>query len=519
MKTVISAILILSSISVFAQRRPYETATQAEVDAGTNPIKAVTPKTLKNTSLSFGGGGGNNTLTTNNNQWIGSNNFAGPISFQSTINVATTALTPSELSVLTGINTIIPIESRINGKLQATVAAIISTLGFSPATNGGQIVPSQIISNGTYLANGILSTNSGALPGGFLTELGTNRLYSYNAGSFTNYAASNLAAFGQIPAGTLFSAQTNGNIGGYLLELINNVRYQTFNANRLTNGPATAISNNLIIPGLLSVGETTNETFSAIVGPLQIWNTSARTNGSYSYASGQIHSNGVGSLIIAGGGLTTSNFLTGAWSLETNGISTRGTTNNVSPKITLDGTTGIASFLGNINMGSSGSINVPGGAQAYIGAAAVTKNQFVWGTIGPSYFSIGQWENTNACLGYSSGQQNGTIVPVLYWNSVSKDVVVVGKITATNGFASYKNNTAVNTPISVTASPFNYTNTTGVNIFVDIDANGGTTTVARNGTTVYTALVNGDHEMYLKPNGYLTVTYSIATPIMGYTEQ
>lgn len=91
-------------------------------------------------------------------------------------------------------------------------------------------------------------------------------------------------------------------------------------------------------------------------------------------------------------------------------------------------------------------------------------------------------------------------------------------IITTNGIASYKNATAANTSITVGASPFNYTNSTGVTIFVDIDANGSTTTVGRNGTTVFSALVNGDHEMILKNGGYLTVTYSIATPIMGYTE-
>lgn len=54
-------------------------------------------------------------------------------------------------------------------------------------------------------------------------------------------------------------------------------------------------------------------------GPLQIWNTAARTNGSYSDATGQIHSNANGSIKFSGGAYNGSGTVT-----STNGFSTDG---------------------------------------------------------------------------------------------------------------------------------------------------------------------------------------------------
>ncbi len=88
----------------------------------------------------------------------------------------------------------------------------------------------------------------------------------------------------------------------------------------------------------------------------------------------------------------------------------------------------------------------------------------------------------------------------------------------TLGVATSKNNKAAPTSITVSASPFSFTNTQPVNIQVFLDANGATTALAYNGTTIFSSLVAGDHAAILQPGDWLTVTYSIATPIMTYRE-
>jgi len=93
-----------------------------------------------------------------------------------------------------------------------------------------------------------------------------------------------------------------------------------------------------------------------------------------------------------------------------------------------------------------------------------------------------------------------------------------GVVTNIVGFASLTNATAAPNSITVGASPFNYTNTAGVNIQLFLDANGATTAVSYNGTAIFSSLAAGDHTIILKPASRITVTYSLATPIMQWTE-
>lgn len=68
---------------------------------------------------------------------------------------------------------------------------LLTNMNNTVSGNGANITnisPANIVSNGTYLANGTLATNSGQISGGFLTETGTQRKYSLNAGSLTNIA-------------------------------------------------------------------------------------------------------------------------------------------------------------------------------------------------------------------------------------------------------------------------------------------------------------------------------------------
>ncbi len=92
-----------------------------------------------------------------------------------------------------------------------------------------------------------------------------------------------------------------------------------------------------------------------------------------------------------------------------------------------------------------------------------------------------------------------------------------GVVYANRGFYSQSKNLLAPATISVGASPFSWTNyvsTAGTNVFVFVDGSGVTGSVAINGTTIYSALAGADATIPLQPGEYVTVTYTIGTPVM-----
>lgn len=127
--------------------------------------------------------------------------------------------------------------------------------------------------------------------------------------------------------------------------------------------------------------------------------------------------------------------------------------------------------------------------------------------------------------GYGQLTQYSTNAGILKLYNASTNVFVTldgstgngtfaGLLTGTNGVASYNGNLAAWTTISVGSSAFSYTNTSGAEQLVAINANGATTTVTGNATTIYSSLATSDKMLILQPNEYTTVTYSVATPQM-----
>lgn len=104
----------------------------------------------------------------------------------------------------------------------------------------------------------------------------------------------------------------------------------------------------------------------------------------------------------------------------------------------------------------------------------------------------------------------------------NNNVIVGGTLTATNGVVSSSRNLLAPVAITVTASPFNFTNsaaggTGGTNnVYVFVDGSGVTGSVAINGTTIFSALAGADATVPLQPGEYITVTYSIGTPVMKW---
>jgi hypothetical protein len=107
-------------------------------------------------------------------------------------------------------------------------------------------------------------------------------------------------------------------------------------------------------------------------------------------------------------------------------------------------------------------------------------------------------------------------------NVIGGNVYFNGILTATNGVTSFSRNLVAPVAISVTATPFNFTNssaggtggTNNINVFVD--GSGVTGSVGLNGTTIFSALVGADATVPLQPGEYVTITYSVGTPVMKW---
>ncbi len=86
-------------------------------------------------------------------------------------------------------------------------------------------------------------------------------------------------------------------------------------------------------------------------------------------------------------------------------------------------------------------------------------------------------------------------------------VTANGTLIAGANFQTTKNNLTAPPSITVTASPFNYTNNDGYSEFIFIDA-GTASAIAINGTTVFTAA--SDETIPLQVGEWVTVTYTVA---------
>jgi hypothetical protein len=88
--------------------------------------------------------------------------------------------------------------------------------------------------------------------------------------------------------------------------------------------------------------------------------------------------------------------------------------------------------------------------------------------------------------------------------------------TLTNGVTSLSSNLLAPASITVSGSPFNWTNCFGKNVFVFLDLSGATnTSVKVNGAQIFGA-ATGTAVIPLQPNEYTTVTYSSGMPAMTW---
>ena len=110
-------------------------------------------------------------------------------------------------------------------------------------------------------------------------------------------------------------------------------------------------------------------------------------------------------------------------------------------------------------------------------------------------------------------------VPIWYLNT-NGNANFAGTGTFTNGVVSNNRRLLAPVSISVGGSPFNWTNSPAGgsggtnNVYVFIDGSGVTGSVGLNGTTIFSGVTGADATVPLQPGEYVTVTYSVGTPVM-----
>jgi len=97
------------------------------------------------------------------------------------------------------------------------------------------------------------------------------------------------------------------------------------------------------------------------------------------------------------------------------------------------------------------------------------------------------------------------------------DFQTAGLVKGTNGLATFSRNKLAPLAIAVGASPFSFTNSFGTNnITIYVDGAGVTGSVGINGATVFSALAGADLPLTIQPGEWITVTYTIGTPVMNW---
>lgn len=264
-----------------------------------------------------------------------------------------------------------------------------SELSIYPFTNAANLVgipPSAIVSNGTYIANGTMATNSGATSGAFLTETGTNRAYSFNGGNFTNLNSSNLAT------GTVPPARLGSGSGGSTKFLREDSSFQTivssvptFGAQFSSDGINTNLAvglnttNNVgIITNTLTVGKgvlAIDATNTLQVGTPQLARAlSVDTNGN-TYLAAALRSVGATNTIVGASKIVGTDSAGGEIGLTAgNGLILNGTTLSVSNSLASVKQTNFV--LNTVYSNTSGNIQLVSAAGA-LAVAAVSGNSSI----------------------------------------------------------------------------------------------------------------------------------------------
>jgi len=413
--------------------------------------------------------------------------------------------------------TVAPETNKLNTDLRAALAQ--TNINVAQVLNAGSIA----YSNGPAFYNSLVRTQDSRalnLSGAITANNAANSIAGDLSGA-TGYAASNLTVGGQVPVGGIAAGLTNGNQGGYLLELIGLNRWRTYNGALLTGILASAVSG--------TPAGAPNPFTNSVIG----YGDARQTNGISISTGGVAISNALGSVTTTGGTIsaTTSTgagatvvpiisavnsqvALTNAqqWAairlsgrgMRTTGSSTnvdffwvdvpvQGTVNDPNGQLWLyfrNGTNAPAST--GIRLDSDGTINGTGPivTTSYISAGA--GQQISWngrGTmLSPSTTRIQFLAN-----GATAGAQIEALVSV-----------------TTNGFVSYISNKLAAATITVGASPFSWTNTSGANVHVYVDGVSVTGTVGINGTTVFNTI--GQNTISLQNGEWTVITYTLGTP-------
>ena len=182
------------------------------------------------------------------------------------------------------------------------------------------------------------------------------------------------------------------------------------------------------------------------------------------------------------------------------------------------------------NVGMAGTLKVTGLVTASAGLTVPNGQNIGGGTTsfapysGGLEFNCALYPHSNAK--YPLGDSGSRWTTIWITNlDCSINGTFGGTLTTMNGAASNSRRLLAPVSITVSSTPFTFYNsyTNGVNntggtnnIYVFVDGSGVTGSVALNGTTIFSALTGADATVPLQPGEYVTVTYSIGTPVMTW---
>jgi hypothetical protein len=334
------------------------------------------------------------------------------------VNGSTITLVDGTLTFTNGAFTIF--NSATDGKIEVSNGKITALDSYFNGDGSGitNIPASAIISNGTYLVNGVIATNSGSA--GFLTETGGRRKYSLDGSALTNLIATNLIS-GTIPAARYgFVPATNGaaipesQVTGLVSDLAG--KQPTLGFSPATNGGSIAYSQLPYTPLAASsnavgvTGTLTNNTSGLHTGPVQGTLTNSTTGNATtatlsSFVSGTLTNSITGNATTATTSTTATNAAAGG-NILTNYSSPTLNSLTVTNSTTFNGT---VLFTNTVTVSSGASIFISNhvydvsGTQLNPGANELVTSAYVNSILnnGVFLYTTLQPTNTSAITNYS----------------------------------------------------------------------------------------------------------------------
>lgn len=180
-------------------------------------------------------------------------------------------------------------------------------------------------------------------------------------------------------------------------------------------------------------------------------------------------------------------------------------------------TSGAANIGGNVTVGTSVRLGSSANGMLFVGGV-LGQLQITPNTPAPftNIFFGTATGGTNWAVKLTAGA-NPAIVFVNNTNGAT-EIGTSGAFIGTNGMSSLRSNLLAPSSITVTASPFNWTNTLSPQSSVEVyvDSSLGATSISKNGTQIFGSIA-GTETVGLQLNEYITLTYAATAPTARFS--